>query len=102
MSEAAPENGHVEEISAEDVAPPPSGMGVSVTQGLPDVTMVVNEGSEVSPSGEDRTYYGGEEVTVSGPDAIALAAGGFASASGAAPAPEAPVEEPPAEEAPAE
>jgi hypothetical protein len=98
-------NGEVEEITAADVAPPPTGLGVTVTQGLPDVKMIVNEGSVVSPSGEDRSYEGGEEITVSGPDAISLAAQGVATAVGPADAPaeaaveEAPVE-PPVEEAP--
>jgi hypothetical protein len=99
-------NGEVEEITAADVEPPPVGLGVSVTQGLPDVKMVVNEGSFVSPSGEDVTYEGGQEITVDGPTAISLAASGVATAVGAVEAPaeaEAPAaEEPPAEEAPAE
>ncbi len=101
MSEAEAENGQVEEAPAEAPAP---GMGVSVYQGLPDVTMVVNEGSVVSPSGEDQSYEGGQEITVSGPDAISLAAGGHATAvpTGAPAENGAPVEEPPAEEAPAE
>jgi hypothetical protein len=66
--------------------------------------MIVSPGSEVSPSGEDRTYYGGEEITVSGPDAVALAAGGFATVSGAAAAPSenGAVADPVAEEAPPE
>jgi len=93
MSEVAPENGAVEEPQAQAAV----GLGVSVTQGLPDVTMTVNEGSVVSPSGEDRSYEGGETITVDGPTAIALAAAGVATAVGPA---EAPAEEPAAEEAP--
>jgi len=54
--------------------------GVSVYQGLPDVRMVVNEGNVVSPSGEDRVYEEGEEFTVDGPTAVALASGGHATA----------------------
>ena len=107
MSEAVPEHEATPEAEA---APPTGGLGVSVTQGLPDVTMVVNEGNVVSPSGDDRSYEAGEQFTVSGPDAIALAAGGHASVVGPAAAPsengasaEAPPEDaPPAEEAPAE
>lgn len=102
MSEAVPENEVVPE------APTPTGLGVSVTQGLPDVRMVVADGNVVSPSGEDRSYEAGEEFMVSGPDAIALAAGGHATVVGGAvasengAAAEAPVaEEPPPVEAPA-
>lgn len=101
MSEALPE--HEETPSAE--AAPPTGVGVSVTQGLPDVTMIVTEGSVVSPSGDDRSYEGGEQITVSGPDAIALAAGGHATVVGAAPSENgasADADEAPPEEAPAE
>ncbi len=97
MSEAAPENGQVEE------APAPVGLpGVAVYQGLPDVTMIVNEGNVVSPSGQDESFEGGQEITVSGPDAIALAAGGHATpvptgapAENGEPPAEAPVEEAP-------
>lgn len=92
------------EAPAEPAAAP--GMGVAVYQGLPDVQMIVAPGNEVSPSGSDQTFYEGEVVTVDGPTAIALAAGGHATAVAAEPsengaAAEAPVE-PPAEEAPAE
>jgi hypothetical protein len=54
------------------------GPGVAVYQGLPDVEMVVAEGNFVSPAGDDKTYEGGERITVSGPDAISLAAAGHA------------------------
>lgn len=54
------------------------GVGVAVYQGLPDVEMVVSEGSVVSPSGDDHTYEEGERFTVDGPTAIALAANGHA------------------------
>jgi hypothetical protein len=82
--------------------PLPGQPGVAVYQGLPDVEMVVNPGNEVSPSGEDVTYYEGETFTVDGPTAIALAAGGHATAVGGngADAAVAASSEPPAEEAP--
>jgi hypothetical protein len=73
---------------------------VSVTQGLPDVQMVVTAGSTVSPSGEDVVYTEGETFTVDGPTAIALAAGGYATAVGADAAVEAPAAETSAEVTP--
>ena len=84
-------------------APPAGGIpGVAVYQGLPDVTMVVNEGNVVSVSGEDGVHEAGETITVDGPTAISLAAGGHATpaptgapAENGAPAEEAPVEEAP-------
>jgi hypothetical protein len=89
------------------------GLGVTHTpaaEAQPDMRMVVNEGSVVSPSGDDRYYQGGEEITVDATTAVALAMGGHASPVGPAEsapaeapaAEEVPVEEPPAEEAPAE
>jgi hypothetical protein len=54
------------------------GVGVAVYQGLPDVEMIVNDGNVVSPSGDDRSYEGGEKITVDGPTAIALASEGHA------------------------
>ena len=56
----------------------PGAVGVTVNQGLPDVTIIVNEGTTIKHEGE--TYEGGSEVTMSGATAISLVANGYATA----------------------
>jgi hypothetical protein len=56
-----------------DPAPeaPAPGIPAKLTVGVPDKTVIVNDNTEVhAGDGENRrVYYGGDEVTIAGPEA---------------------------------
>jgi hypothetical protein len=57
-------------------AEPNVGLQASVTQGIPDMTVVVAEGATVGHLGV--SYGPGDEVTLEGPTALSLVQGGHA------------------------